>query len=117
MEEEQGGHIGALRVSKNKQDILSTKSGHIIDMDAYRFGKLSLDLGGGRVTKEDKIDSSVGIVLRKKIGDNVQIGDVLCTLYLKEGAEPISDDITDYYTFQEFDTNRNVSSPVEEEIL
>ena len=65
----------------------------------------------------DKIDSSVGIVLRKKIGDNVQIGDVLCTLYLKEGAEPISDDITDYYTFQEFDTNRNVSSPVEEEIL
>ena len=117
MVEAQGGHIGALRVSKNKQDILSTKSGHIIDMDAYRFGKLSLDLGGGRVTKEDKIDPSVGIVLRKKIGDNVQIGDVLCTLYLKEGAEPISDDITDYYTFQEFDTNRNVSSKVEEEIL
>lgn len=95
----QGGDLSGLRVSKNTQDIHSTKSGHVIDMDAYRFGKLSLDLGGGRVTKEDKIDSSVGVVLKKKIGDDVKIGDVLCTLYLKEGASPINEDITDYYTF------------------
>lgn len=95
----QGGDLSGLRVSENTQDIYSTKSGHVIDMDAYRFGKLSLDLGGGRVTKEDKIDSSVGVVLKKKIGDDVKIGDVLCTLYLKEGASPINEDITDYYTF------------------
>lgn len=100
MVEAQGGHIEALRVSKNKQDVTSTKSGHIIDMDAYRFGKLSLDLGGGRVTKEDKIDPSVGIVLKKKIGDNVNIGDVLCTLYLKEDAKPVDIDITDFYTIE-----------------
>lgn len=97
----QGGNIGALRVSKNTQEIRSTKSGHIISMDAYRFGKLSLELGGGRVTKEDKIDPLVGIILRKKIGDDVKQGDVLCTLYLKEGAAPITEDITDYYTFKE----------------
>ncbi len=95
----QGGDLSGLRVSKNTQDIHSTKSGHVIDMDAYRFGKLSLDLGGGRKTKEDKIDSSVGIVLKKKIGDDVQIGDVLCTLYLKEGSDKIQEDLTDYYTF------------------
>lgn len=95
----QGGDLSGLRVSKNTQDIYSTKSGHVIDMDAYRFGKLSLELGGGRKTKEDKIDSSVGIVLKKKIGDDVQVGDVLCTLYLKEGSEPITEDLTDYYTF------------------
>lgn len=95
----QGGDLSGLRVSKNTQDIHSTKSGHVIDMDAYRFGKLSLDLGGGRKTKEDKIDSSVGIVLKKKIGDDVQIGDVLCTLYLKEDSDKIQEDLTDYYTF------------------
>ncbi len=95
----QGGDLSSLRVSKNTQDIHSTKSGHVIDMDAYRFGKLSLDLGGGRKTKEDKIDSSVGIVLKKKIGDDVQIGDVLCTLYLKEDSDKIQEDLTDYYTF------------------
>ncbi len=95
----QGGDLSLLRVSSNKQDMISTKSGHIIGMDAYRFGKLSLDLGGGRKTKEDKVDSSVGIVLKKKIGDDVKIGDILCTLYLKEGTDPILDDITSYYTF------------------
>ena len=94
----QGGDITKIKVSQNTQDIHSTKSGHVIDMDAYRFGKLSLELGGGRKTKEDKIDSSVGIVLKKKIGDGVKIGDVLCTLYLKEGSQPIIEDITDYYT-------------------
>lgn len=95
----QGGDLSKLRVSENTQDIYSTKSGHVIDMDAYRFGKLSLDLGGGRKTKEDKIDSSVGIVLKKKIGDDVKVGDVLCTLYLKEGSKPIEEDLTNYYTF------------------
>jgi len=95
----QGGDLSQLRVSKNTQDICSTKSGHVIDMDAYRFGKLSLELGGGRKTKEDKIDSSVGIVLKKKIGDDVKVGDVLCTLYLKEGSKPINEDLTDYYKF------------------
>jgi len=95
----QGGNIGGVRVSTNKQDILSTKSGHIVDMDAYKFGKLSLDLGGGRKTKEDKVDPKVGIVLKKKIGDDVRGGDVLCTLYLREDAKPIKEDLTSYYTF------------------
>ena len=103
----QGGDLSKIRVSKNTQDIHSTKSGHVINMDAYRFGKLSLDLGGGRKTKEDKVDPSVGIVLKKKIGDDVKIGDVLCTLYLKEGASPITEDITDYYTFTSDDTKHD----------
>lgn len=101
MVEAQGGNIAGLRVSAYTKDILSTKKGHIINMDAYRFGKLSLDLGGGRKTKEDKIDPRVGIVLKKKIGDDVNIGDVLCTLYTKEeGYEP-KEDITDYYEFED----------------
>lgn len=95
----QGGDISKIKVSENTQDILSTKNGHIIDMNAYNFGKLSLELGGGRKTKEDKIDSSVGIVLKKKIGDDVKIGDVLCTIYLKEDSQPVNIDINEYYSF------------------
>ena len=110
----QGGHIESLRVSKNIQNITSTKDGHIIDMDAYRFGKLSLDLGGGRVTKDDKIDPSVGIVLHKKIGDNVKKGDVLCTLYLREDAKPVTEDITDYYIFKEIRHNSEDTNLIEE---
>jgi pyrimidine-nucleoside phosphorylase len=99
----QGGNLSLLRVSKNTKDILAKKEGHIVNMDAYKFGKLSLDLGGGRETKEDKIDSSVGIVLKKKIGDAVKVGDVLATLYLKEDEEntSIGNDLEDYYTYED----------------
>ena len=69
-------------------------------MDAYSFGKLSLDLGGGRVTKEDKIDNTVGIILNKKVGDDVEQGDLLCTLYLKEGASKIDTDVESFYTIK-----------------
>lgn len=99
MVKRQGGDIEKLKISTNIQEIHSNKKGHIIDMDAYAFGKLSLDLGGGRVTKEDKIDPSVGIYLNKKIGDDVEVGDVICTLYLKEGIANIDTDVTKFYTF------------------
>lgn len=46
-----------------------------------RFGKVSLDLGAGRLKKEDNIDHLAGIVLEKKIGDKVEIGDILCYIH------------------------------------
>ena len=97
----QGGDLSKIKVSSNRQHIYSTKKGHVTGINAYAFGKLSLNLGGGRVTKEDKIDNTVGILLNKKVGDDVEVGDILCTLYLKEGAEPIKQDLTDYYIFEE----------------
>ncbi len=100
MVDAQGGDLSKLRVSEHKIDITSTKKGHIIRMDAYKFGKLSLDLGGGRKTKEDTIDPGVGIILKKKIGDDVEIGDVLCTLYVKDASYKVEEDITNYYTFE-----------------
>lgn len=101
MVESQGGNITDLRISAYKKDIISTKAGHITGMDAYKFGKLSLELGGGRKTKEDKIDPKVGIVLKKKIGDDVEIGDILCTLYTKEEGYEEIEDITKYYTIEQ----------------
>lgn len=38
-------------------------------------------LGAGRATKEDEIDLAVGIMLRKKVGDKVEKGEPLVTLY------------------------------------
>jgi pyrimidine-nucleoside phosphorylase len=38
-------------------------------------------LGAGRATKESRIDLAVGIVLHKKIGDSVEAGEALATLY------------------------------------
>ena len=41
----------------------------------------SLILGGGRETKESEIDLSVGLVLHKKVGDQVIKGESLATIH------------------------------------
>ena len=68
-------------VAKNVIQIKSTKSGYIKKADALTIGKASVTLGGGRNKMDDVIDYSAGIIMSKKIGDEVKEGDVLCTLY------------------------------------
>ena len=53
-------------------------------IDALAVGKLSIELGAGRKTKEDKVDHTVGIKLNKLVGEKVKRGDVLATLYVKD---------------------------------
>jgi len=96
----QGGDLDKLRFSRNIQRIYASRDGHIVDMDACKFGKLSLDLGGGRVTKEDKIDPSVGVIFNKKIGDDVKKGDVLCTLCLRDNYSPIKVNVESFYQYE-----------------
>jgi len=95
----QGGRIEELKISDNIIEVKSPRNGHVINMNAYEFGKLSLELGAGRKNKEDVIDYSVGIVLNKKIGDDVKKGDTLCTLYVKDKVTNVDYDIEDLYTF------------------
>ena len=40
-----------------------------------------MELGAGRAEKDSVIDLSVGIVLSKKRGDKVNLGDCLATVY------------------------------------
>jgi pyrimidine-nucleoside phosphorylase/thymidine phosphorylase len=47
---------------------------------AEEIGTAAMLLGAGRETKEDKVDHSAGITLKKKVGDRVEKGDVLCVL-------------------------------------
>ena len=44
----------------------------------------SLVLGGGRATKDSKIDLSVGIIINKKLGDKVSKNETLATLYASD---------------------------------
>lgn len=62
-------------------DVLSPNSGTLIEMNTREIGMLSVSLGAGRVKKEDAVDPSAGIVLHKKIGDTVQKGKRIATLY------------------------------------
>lgn len=54
---------------------------YIESIDAEEIGIASVMLGAGRQKKEDDIDHSVGIVLNKKVGDTLQNGDLIATVY------------------------------------
>ncbi len=62
-------------------EVKSPAEGYISHIACDEVGICSLILGGGRETKESDIDLSVGIVLRKKVGDYVKKGDSLAVIH------------------------------------
>ncbi len=67
-----------------KIDVVSDKSGYISGIDALEVGLTAMSVGAGRSTKEDEIDSAVGVVLSKKHGDYVNEGETLAVLHLND---------------------------------
>lgn len=92
---EQGGNINSLKVSNETIDIKSTEEGTLKNISALALGKLSVILGAGRIRKEDMVDHSVGIVLKKHLNDKILVGDTLCTLYVKD--KNIKINVDDYF--------------------
>lgn len=54
---------------------------YVESIDALKIGQAAMILGAGRLTKEDSIDHTVGIVLNKKAGDKLSKSDVIATIY------------------------------------
>lgn len=67
--------------AKYEIDVKAKKSGIISKIHAESVGIIAMELGAGRATKESEIDLSVGIVLKKKRGDEVKEGESLATIY------------------------------------
>jgi pyrimidine-nucleoside phosphorylase len=63
------------------EPIISTEEGYVKAIKADDIGVAALVLGAGRETKESTIDLAVGIVLHKKIGDFVNKGEAIATIY------------------------------------
>lgn len=63
------------------EEIRSDQDGFVGSINAQEMGICSLILGGGRETKDSKIDPTVGLVFSKKVADSVKKGDVLATIY------------------------------------
>lgn len=73
-------HPENLAQAKHHIDVVATESGFIESIDAENVGVAASILGAGRQTKDDEIDLAVGIILKKKVGDKVNKGDVLAVL-------------------------------------
>lgn len=89
----QGGDISYLEdVNKFEKapiikEVRAEEEGYIKEINAETIGKISCTLGAGRKTKADKIDLTVGIVLHKKVGDYIKIGDVISTVYANDAEK------------------------------
>ncbi len=103
--ENQGGDISYIH-DENKfekakyiMEVISTEDGYVQRLDAEKVGVTSVHLGAGREKKEDSIDKTVGIVLNKKISDEVKKGDVLAYVYANDeekGKQAVKDMLTAY---------------------
>jgi len=66
-----------LHQPKFRKEIFSEEDGFIGEMDTLKLGQAVVQLGGGRIKKNDKIDYSAGVLFHKKIGKFVKKGEPL----------------------------------------
>lgn len=65
-------------------DLLSDADGYMAGIHTDKIGYAAKALGAGRERKEDRIDLSVGIVMKRRLGDRVRKGEPLLTMHASE---------------------------------
>ena len=73
-------------------------------IDALEVGLASKILGAGRHTKDGPVDPSIGIVLKKKVGDRVEKGEPLAVFFSdgdRKKTEPTKEKFLNAYTIGE----------------
>ncbi len=87
MVEYQGGDVKMVQeperypVARYVESVIAEKSGVVTGFDTRQVGLAAVELGAGRLRKEDEVDPRAGIVLFKKTGDRVEKGEPLCELH------------------------------------
>ena len=78
--------------------IYSKQEGYVAHIASLGIGVSAMKLGAGRETMDDVIDMSAGIILNKKVGDKVAIGEVLCYCHTnKEDVDDVYEEVRDCF--------------------
>ena len=96
----QGGDINNIPLAKHSKEIITPSNGYISSINALEIGKLSRKLGAGRLTKDDEIDLTVGIILKHKVGEHVEKGETLATILYNE-KEITDEEVLSCFKFSE----------------
>jgi len=67
--------------TEHTMQVASSQSGYLASMQCEQIGTACVILGGGRERKEDSVDLAVGIVLHKKVGDQISARDPIATIH------------------------------------
>lgn len=106
--ENQGGngdvvdHPEKLPQASRTFEVAADKAGVVTAIGAEGLGVASSMLGAGRTVKEDVIDLAVGIVIHKKVGDEVKVGDSLATIHANtEDVKKVTEKVLENYKIGE----------------
>lgn len=75
-----------LAVGRHTRAVPASEPGYVAGFDAEGVGRAAMMLGAGRATVDDTIDPGAGLLLGVRVGDRVNAGDTLCTLYASDGG-------------------------------
>ncbi|WP_026689399.1 pyrimidine-nucleoside phosphorylase [Alteribacter aurantiacus] len=89
-------------------DVKAKQSGFVSNIIADKIGTAAMILGAGRATKSSEIDLAVGLILNKKVGDQVEEGETLVTIHSnQEDVKECMDRIYESYDI----SNNKVAAP------
>lgn len=80
----QGGQIKNLPIPPQSQDVLSPASGYVSAINTKEAGNANVVLGAGRRRSTDVVNPVAGFKVHKKVGDPIEKGEPLWTLYSHE---------------------------------
>jgi pyrimidine-nucleoside phosphorylase len=80
----QGGHLErGLPMAAVQISVKAPVDGHVEAIDALEVGLSAIELGAGRMRKEDKVDPAAGFVIEAQVGAHVSAGDSLVTVHAR----------------------------------
>lgn len=62
-------------------EVRAERSGYITELPAMEFGLFAMRLGAGRAVKSDDLDYETGIIFEKKVGEKVEVGEIIAKIY------------------------------------
>jgi pyrimidine-nucleoside phosphorylase len=75
---------GRLTLARSTAEIPAPRSGVVQSLLARPIGQATMLLGAGRARVDSVIDPAVGVILHKKVGDQVESGEPLCTVLIND---------------------------------
>ncbi|MFA6961096.1 MAG: thymidine phosphorylase [Opitutaceae bacterium] len=79
--------FAVMKSARLRGEVRATTGGFVQSVDAMTVALAALRLGAGRVKAEDAVDHAVGLTELVKIGERVQVGDVLAVVHANDEAK------------------------------
>ncbi len=82
----QGGDLSSPRPLGRSRFLKAARSGYLGSIDGQRIGQAMIAMGGGRQVAGERIDFSVGIRMRRHVGDPVDADEAILEVYCDSDA-------------------------------